>query len=295
MSSLNLHHLRYFYEVARAGNINQASRQLGVSQPGLSKQIQTLEAELDLVLFFRTSKGIKLTPQGALVFERCQRIFPQLDDLERCVEEIRTGSIGRFRVGTVNSIGIHVLPFYLKRFRDLTPSVKVTVVYKRAIDVEKMLDDNEIDVAVVASETEHPGFERRLFQRDAFVFIAPPEHRLAGAPTFPASVLGGEAFIAFDPETPSHDIIARFLDKKGVRVDVVMESENIETIKKMVEIGVGVAAVPSETVRLELASGALVALNIDTEGLARDLVVLHPNFNMLPKAIRAFIELFPEV
>ncbi len=294
-SPINLNQLRYFYEVARSQNMKRASVRLGVSQPALSKQVQALEDALGLQLFHRSPRGMQPTADGQVVFEHCERVFGHLRDLEEAVDKLRSGSAGRVAIGSVNSIGVHILPLYLRRFRQAHPKVRLKLVTSRSAQVVQALREHRIDIGLVAGEPDTEGLEAEPFLHNPIRVVVAFDHPLArsarrGEPIAP-QVLDGLEMVAFDEQAPTRHMTERAFADLDVGAKVVAESSDIEVIKRMVEIGVGFAALPTHCIGRELEAGSLVALEVEGLSLSRDLYVLSRESGALPPAAQHFVDL----
>ena len=294
-NALNLNQLRYFYEVAKSKNMKRAASRIGVSQPALSKQVHALEEFLGLQLFFRSSRGMQPTPEGEVVFAHCERVFGHVRDLEEAIDGLRNGSAGRVAIGAVNSIGVHILPLYLRRLRERNPGVQLKLVTARSQQVLQLLREHRVDVGLVAGSPEHEDFVAEEFLSNQLRVVVAPDHplskRLRREGTLPPDVLDGEAMVAFDEEAPTRGITERALTTFEVEPLIVAESPDIEVIKRMVEVLVGFAVLPEHCIRRELEARTLVALDIDGFEVKRDLCVVYRAGNPPQPAVQSFLEL----
>lgn len=292
---LNLHHLRYFYEIARTGNMKRAAERLGVSQPALSKQTSALEEALGFPLFHRSPKGMELTLDGERIFAHSERVFGHLRDLEEDIESLRTGSAGRLAVATVNSIGVHILPAYLRRFRDAHPDVRLRLVTCRSAQVIDALREHRVDVGLVAGWPEAEGVVSHRFVSDSLRIVVGRSHPIApmtGRSSLDPDVLVGHPLVTFDEAAPTRRIATAALRMLGLQPQVVAESPDIEVLKRLVAIGIGFAVLPAHCIARELEDGELRAVNIAGFNLSRDLYVVRRVRGGLPAAAEQFIALF---
>jgi DNA-binding transcriptional LysR family regulator len=292
---LNLHHLRYFYEIARTGSMKRAAERLGVSQPALSKQTSALEESLGFPLFHRSPKGMEMTPDGERIFAHSERMFGHLRDLEEDIESLRTGSSGRLAVATVNSIGVHILPDYLHRFRAAHPDVRLRLVTCRSAQVIDALREHRVDVGLVAGWPEAEGVIAHKFVSNPLRIVVGPSHPvapLAGRRQLDADVLEGHPLVTFDEDAPTRRIATAALRALGLEPQVVAESPDIEVLKRLVAIGLGFAVLPAHCIGRELADGELRALDIAGFALTRDLYVVRRVRGGLPASAEQFLGLF---
>lgn len=293
---INLNHLRYFYEVARSGNMRRAATRIGISQPALSKQIQALEDTIGLQLFYRTPKGLQPTADGDVAFSYCERIFGHLRDLESALDLRRKGSAGRLTIGAVPSISTHLLPGYLKTYRQDYSKVRVKVVTVRSRAVLKALSEHRIDVGLIAAEPSGSEFVWRPFAKTPLVVVASPRHPLAQAAAegpLPLARLHKEDMIAFDAPAPTRRVTERYLAKAGVEPRIMAECPAIDTMIGMVAEDMGFAVLPHHCVAHEVAAGRLVVLPFADWRLERTLYLVHLAGPPLSPTVRHFVDLFP--
>jgi DNA-binding transcriptional LysR family regulator len=296
--SLNLNHLRYFYEVARAGNMRRAALRLGVSQPALSKQIQALEDSLGLPLFFRTAKGLQPTGDGDVALSHSERIFAHVRDLEAQLDARRRGSAGRLAVGAIPSVAGYILPPFVSRYRDTCPMVRLRILTARARAVIRALEEHRVDVGLVAEAPASDRLVVRPFQRATLVVVAAPGSPLAlEAERAPLQVaaLHRADMVAFDPPAPTRRIVDRHLAALGVAPRVMVECPDIGAMRELVARKLGFCVVPRDTVEVDVAAKRLVVLPVKGWELTRTLSVAHQPLEELSPVVRAFVELFPKL
>jgi len=294
-NALNLNQLRYFYEVAKSRNMKRAAARIGVSQPALSKQVHALEEFLGLQLFYRSSRGMQPTPEGEVVFAHCERVFGHVRDLEEAIDGLRNGSAGRVAIGAVNSIGVHILPLYLRRLRERNPGVQLKLVTARSQQVLQLLREHRVDVGLVAGKPEHDDFVSEEFLSNRLRVVVAPDHPLSKRTrregSLPADALDGEPMVAFDAEAPTRGITDQALSEFEVEPAIVAESPDIEVIKRMVEVLVGFAVLPEHCIKRELDARTLVALEINGFDVKRDLCVVYRAGSPPQPAVQSFLEL----
>ena len=291
---INLNHLRYFYEVARSGNMRRAATRIGISQPALSKQVQALEDTIGLQLFYRTPKGLQPTADGEVAFSYCERIFGHLRDLEAALDLRRKGSAGRLTIGAVHSISTHLLPGYLKAYRQDFSKVRIKVVTVRSRAVLKALSEHRIDVGLIAEQPGGAEFSWRPFMKTPLVVVTSPRHALAKE-SGPITVdrLHREDMVAFDPPAPTRRVTDRHLAKLGVEPRIIAECPSIDTMMGMVEEEIGFAILPQHCVDGEVKQGKLVVLPVVDWNLERTLFIVHLAGPPLSPTVRHFADLFP--
>jgi LysR family cyn operon transcriptional activator len=309
VQSLNLNHLRYFYEVARAGNMRRAALRLGVSQPALSKQIQALEDALGLPLFFRTARGLQPTDDGEVVHAHSERIFGHIRELETELDARRRGAAGRLTIGAVHSVAAHLLPPYVARYREAWAMVRLRIHTARSRGVLRALSEHRVDVGLVAEAPRSDGaaggttlaaedLELRPIRRTPLVIVAAPKSPLglagAGGP-IALSALHRADMVAFDPPAPTRRVVERHLAARQVTPRVMAECPDISTLRELVVRGLGFGVVPRDAVETDLTAQRLVEVPVKGWDLSRTIALAHGPLASLSPVVRHFVELFPRL
>jgi len=299
---------KVFRDLADSGSFSKAARANRITQSAVSQQLRTLERRFGVPLVDRRRKDFTLTPEGRLFYQASLRIVEELDSLQnRIAERIaenRNLVAGAIRVSTVYSIGLHELPADLKRFLKRHPGVNVHVEYRRSNQVYDDILAGTSDLGLVAFPTPRRLIKIVPFRRDRLVAICSPHHPLATAKTgavrreVTVPQIAREKFVAFEPDIPTRRAVDRIFRDHGLTVEPVMEFDNIETVKRAVEIDAGIAIVPRGTIEQEIRNGALVSLDFKGkpkgEPYYRPLGILHKNGRVLSPAVRRFLETLQE-
>lgn len=214
-----------------------------------------------------------------------------LGDLEGRIHNLQNLVAGDLCISTIFSIGLHELPPYLKAFRQTHPQVDVRVEYRRSSEVYLSALDGRADIGLVAYPSPRRGLKAMTFWSDRLVLICSPSHPLASRRRIPFSALQSEKFIAFEPDLPTRREIDRKLRAEGVKVKLVLEFDNIETVKRAVEIENGVSIVPEAAVRTEVEAGMLTTVEFGDPSFVRPLGALIRRSARVSPALREFLKL----
>ena len=241
---MELHQLGCFLAVMEEGSFNRAAMRLHKTQPAISYQIKQLESELGLPLFHRRARKISPTEAGRVLAQHAEGIMESVRRARQALEKLSEGVAGEIRIGTVNSVGIYFLPNLLQNMREKYPNVRPAVMYRNTPEVMDALLSNRLDLALVAD----PRPDRRLRQETIVVervsLVCGRAHPFYGRSSLRPSELKGEHFISLTTENPTGELVRDFLARIGVNVEPVVSTDNVETVKKMVEVGLGVAFLP---------------------------------------------------
>jgi DNA-binding transcriptional LysR family regulator len=213
------------------------------------------------------------------------------DSLHSKLQEIKDIVSGTIRVATIYSIGLHDLPPYIKRFMKGHPTVNVHVEYRRANQVYEDVLSNIVDLGLVAYPARDTKLETVALHKDPLVLICHPQHPFAKSKSIKLKALSGQKFIGFEPDIPTRKALDRILKDNSVEVQHVMEFDNIETVKRAVEIDAGVSIVPSGTVLQEVAKQTLAQVQLDDGGYFRPLAAIYKKNKVLSPAVKLFLSI----
>ena len=294
MASINLNHLHYFYEVARHGSFTRAARELLVSQSALSVQIRALETSLGARLFDRRSAGVVLTDAGQRAFAVAERIFADVDQLISDFRQSDRVLAGAVSVGTVNSIGIYVLPEILTAYRAKYPDVRIHIDFRESERVMDQLIQGKTDLAVVPWERSYPDLNAVPLTRQKLFIVAPPGHPLTHAAQVSPRDLEAHPFVGYHEGMHTRAMIDALFKRMAISVRYVVESTNAATIKHMVMAGMGLGFLPEMAVASEIRRGQLVRLDVPPLMMSQDVTLYLRKNRTLPRAAVGFVEFVQE-
>ena len=281
--------LKVFCDLAETESFTKAAQINGVTQSAVSQQIGTLERQFKSLLIERSKKKFRLTREGQVLYEYSKQIIQTHDALQSRLQEIKDIISGTIRVATIYSIGLHDLPPYIKRFLKEHPNVHVHVEYRRANQVYEDVLGNVVDLGLVAYPSKNSKLEVVPLRKDPLVLICHPQHPFAKAKTIKLKSIAAQKFIGFEPDIPTRKAIDKILKDHRVGVYHVMEFDNIETVKRAVEIDAGISIVPQSTIAQEVTKQTLVQLEIEDGEFFRPLAAIYKKNKMLSPAMKQFV------
>ena len=288
---MQIESLKVFCDLAETESFTRAAQINGVTQSAVSQQISSLERQFKSLLIERSKKKFRLTREGQVLYEYSKQIIQTYEGLFSKLQEIKNVISGSIRVATIYSIGLHDLPPYLKKFLKAYPTVNVHVEYRRSNQVYDDVLSNVVDLGLVAYPVKDPKLEIIPLRRDMMVLICHPEHQVAKRKTVKVAELNGLKFIGFQPDIPTRQAIDKVLKEHEVQVQHVMEFDNIETVKRAVEINAGVAIVPQGTVEQEISKLTLVEIKLEDVQFHRPLAAIYKKSKVLSPAMKQFISI----
>ena len=278
-----LSQIEAFLTVAERRSVSSAAAVLYVTQPALTTRIKKLERELGIELFVRTARGMRLTAEGRAFRPHAQRALQSLASGRELLRELREGRVGELLVGAAPAISTYVLPLVLRRFQANFPNVHLIVRTGHSEEVLELVLREQVQIGLVR-ELPHPAVVSSPLYEDEIVLVVHPGHRFADETTIVVHELGAERLILFDRTSSYFVLTSAFFREAGVVPRGVMELDNVDATKKMVEHGLGIAFLPYTAVREELASGALREVAIKGyEPVRRPIVALRRRDAVVPE------------
>ncbi len=286
---MQIESLKVFCDLAETESFTKAAQINGVTQSAVSQQISSLERLFKSLLIERSKKKFRLTREGQVLYDYSKQVIGTYDALQSKLQEIKDIISGTIRVATIYSIGLHDLPPYLKKFLKTYPTVNVHVEYRRANQVYEDVLGNVVDLGLVAYPTRDSKLEICALRKEPLVLICHPQHPLAKNKGIRLKAISGQKFISFEPDIPTRKALDRILKEHSVQVQHVMEFDNIETVKRAVEIDAGIAIVPEGTVAQEVAKKTLAQVTLEDGEFYRPLAALYKRNKVLSPAMRQFL------
>jgi DNA-binding transcriptional LysR family regulator len=292
--SMQIESLKVFCDLAETESFTKAAHINHVTQSAVSQQISSLERQFKTMLIERSKKKFRLTREGQVLYEYSKQIIQTYESLHSKIQEIKDIISGTIRVATIYSIGLHDLPPYIKRFMKSYPTVNVHVEYRRSNQVYDDVLGNVVDVGLVAYANKDTRLEVVPLRRDKLVLICHPQHALAKLKGVKLESVGGMKFIGFEPDIPTRKAIDKILRDRAIEVQTVMEFDNVETVKRAVEIDAGISIVPQATVAQEITKQTLSQVTIEDGDFFRPLSAIYKRNKVLSPALRQFLAILKE-
>lgn len=288
---MELTQLEFFVTVVEQGSFSKAAERVYRTQPAVSIAIRRLEEEIGAPLLERSQKMPTLTEAGELVYDYAKRILALRDQACETVAELRSLKRGRVRIGANESTSLYLLPHLILQFREQHQNVKVEIFRHVSERLPREVLDRNVDFALLAFEPEDSDLESFPILRDELVLIMHPEHLLAARDSVTVEELGTESFLAHNVKTASRRKVIEVFAEHHTSLNITLELATVETIKRFVQLKIGLAFVPRMCVSEELERGSLV--NIPVTGLTyqRTLWATHRRGMPFSHAAAAFLEI----
>ena len=253
IANIELRLLHYFVAVAEELNFARAAERLHMSQPPLTRQIKSLEDELDIQLFERTTRMVRLTPAGEVYLDATRKLFDQMERNIVMAKRAARGEIGEIIISFEASTANDFLPRALQTFRHQYPDVELTLQEMPTDDQVKALLERKTHVAFVVPPINDPAIEYRTVLREPLVLAMPSEHRLKGRQTVALEELSDESFVMSSrtKRCGLYDQVITICGREGFSPRVVQEANEMQIMLSFISAGIGVSLLPAHVRNLK--------------------------------------------
>jgi DNA-binding transcriptional LysR family regulator len=294
---MQLETLKIFCDVVRSASFSRGAEENGISQSSASQAVHQLELRLGVKLIDRSKRPLVLTSQGKVYYQGCKELVERYLELENRVKGLEgeksvAGTVG---VAAIYSVGLHHMSQYVRTFEERHPGAEIRLEYLHPSRVLERVMSGEAELGLVSYPRKWPELNVITWREEAMMLAVHPSHRFAHRSSVMVRELDAEPFVGFDPDLSIRRAIDRFLRRHGVSVDVACAFDNIENIKRAVEIPSGISILPEPTLAQEVKAGTLVAIPLESDDpstrLTRPLAIIHRRQAALEPAAARFLEL----
>jgi DNA-binding transcriptional LysR family regulator len=289
---MHIETLKIFCDLVDLQSFSLAAERNFITQSAVSQQIRTLEDRFKRRLLERVRgrREVKLTSAGEVFYRDARDVLGAYDSLQENLRGLVGKIGGTVKVATVYSIGIHELPPKVSEFMTKFPSAKIDLEYSRTTRVVRDVLNGTVELGILAYPEPKRGLTIVEMRPDKLVLICPPDHKLAKRKQVPTKDLNGLDFVLFERDVPTRKAMDRMLKEKNVEVRKVAEFDNIETIKRAVEVGFGVAIVPQPAVSDAERNGKLAVVKLAEKEWIRPVGVIYRSDRTLSLAAKKFVQ-----
>lgn len=286
---MEISQLEAFVAVVEEKSFSRAAARLLRTQPAVSQAIKRLEEWAGAPLLDRTSKSGVLTEAGQIFYDHAQRVLNLRQEARLAVQELRALERGKVTVGANESTALYLLPV-LQRFRERYPGVQVAVKRSFSREIPSALLRYELDLGVLSYNPRNTDLESSVVSLDELCLIVPPQHPLARVAEVSIRELGRESFLAHNVASPYRQTVIETFARLRTPLNIAVELPTVETIKKSVRMGMGIAFAPRMCLEDELARGEFVAVRVKEMRIQRKLRLIYRRHAALSAAARAFVD-----
>lgn len=290
---MHIETLKVFCDLVDLQSFSLAAERNFITQSAVSQQIRSLEDKFKRRLLERVRgrREVKLTAAGEVFYRESKLILDAYDQLNESMRTLVGKIGGTVKVATIYSIGLHEFPPKVREFMSKFPQVKIDLEYSRTTRVVRDVQNGLVELGVVAFPEPRRGLTIVPMQSDRLVLICPLDHEFANKDQVSAKELKGRDFVLFERDIPTRKAIDKIFKTHDVEVRKVAEFDNIETIKRAVEVGFGLAIVPQPSVMDEEKNGQFRVVQLAEAEWVRPVGVIYRNDRNLSLAAKKFVQL----
>jgi len=290
---MHIETLKVFCDLVDLQSFSLAAERNFITQSAVSQQIRALEERFKRRLLERVRgrREIKLTPAGEVFYRESRIVLGAYDQLNESLRGLVGKIGGTVKVATVYSVGLHEMPAKVGEFMSKYPSAKIDLEYSRTTKVVRDVLNGTVELGILAFPEARRGLTVVQMPAHRLVLICPPDHKFAKRSQVRAKELKGMDFVLFERDTPTRKATDRILKDHGVDVKKVAEFDNIETIKRAVQVGFGLAILPQPAVMDEIRNGQLAMVKLAEKEWTRPVGVIYRTDRNLSLAAKKFVQL----
>jgi DNA-binding transcriptional LysR family regulator len=283
--------LKIFCDVVRLRSFSRAAEANGVLQAAASLTVQRLEKHLGVTLIDRSCRPWKPTREGQIFYDGCKEVLERYREVESAVRGEPMAADAVVRVAAIYSANLREMSQSVRRFNELRPRARVELEYLHPSRVYERVLNDEVELGILSFPQERRDLTVIPWRNETMVLACHPQHPLAWRKKIAVKQLAGEPFVGFDADLVIRKKIDAYLREHGVAVKVVLTFDNVEAVKRAVEVGSGVAILPLPTLERELQAETLVAVPFSPSDFVRPLCIVYRRGRRLYPNTKAFIEL----
>lgn len=288
---MNIETFQIFCDLAELLSFSKTSEKHCLSQSAISQQLAQLELSYKCQLVNRKKRPIELTKEGQVLYEAAKDIADRYENLKTKMKLMGSSHVNRINIAAIFSIGMHALPMHVKQFMIRFPDVHVHIEYLSATEIYNLVLSGDIDIGIVAVPKRDKRLEVKDFEEEQLVLACSPKHSFASEIEIDIHRIRFERFIAFSSGLPTRIWIDGILNRYNIVMRPVMEFDNIETIKRAIEINSGISILPANAIKQELKAGTIKGLTFTNENFIRPTGIITRKDKILSQSQQYFIQL----
>jgi DNA-binding transcriptional LysR family regulator len=290
----DLYELKLFHLVAEHRSFTRAGQSAGLTQSAITRQIRRMEDKLGLKLFDRSTRHVRLTPEGAALHARSGAILAEVDN---ALEALRGQSAllpKTLRVGVSRTVGLAYLPGFFRAFQRRFPKVQLHVSHEASRFVLAAVESGELDAGIVSPPPRLPGtLEMARRFNDDFVLVLPPRSTFKVSPPLPIAHLPDvwrrQRWLAITRQSVTGQRLHAWLERAGVRVEPALEADNFDFLVNLVSLGLGASLVPHRVLALHPRTRPVLRVRTEPR-FSRELAVIVRRDPRRPAILAGFLE-----
>jgi DNA-binding transcriptional LysR family regulator len=288
--TVDLRQLEIVKIVADSGSFTAAARQLHVSQSAISRQILMLEEELKEPVFVRLGRKVRLTPAGEQLVALGKRVLADVRDTTTSIVEHHKKLTGTIHLAGGMTVCLHVFPSLLKEFRRRHPDVDVKLTTGGTPQVLERVRSGTVDVALLTLPVEGADLMQVPVLREELLLVTHPSNPVGRQRRIRARDLDEQPLVLFERGSSTRRVIDDMIAREQIGPRIVMETENVEILKALVAIGMGMTIIPYQAVAREVRAGQLRCARLDGVSMVRETGWVYMRAARVPRLVQQMFE-----
>jgi DNA-binding transcriptional LysR family regulator len=287
---MDLRQLEIVKAVADNGSFTAAARQMHVSQSAISRQVLLLEEELREPLFVRLGRKVRVTPAGEALLQLGRRVLADVRDTTASIVEPHKKLTGSIHLAGGMTVCLHVFPSLLKEYRRRHPEVEIKLTTGSTPQVLERLRAGIVDVALLTLPAEGADLMQVPVMREELLLVTHPTHPVARQRRIRARDLDGQSLVLFERGSSTRRVIDDMIAREQIGPRIVMETENVEILKALVAIGMGMTIIPYQAIAREVRAGQLRCARLDGVSMVRETGWVYMRAPRVPRLVQQMFE-----
>ncbi len=283
---MDLRQLEIVRRVAETGSFTAAARALNVSQSAVSRQVLQLEEELGEPAFLRLGRKVRLTTAGQSLLDLSRRVLADIHDTTRGIRDEQQSPSGTLHLAGGMTVCLHVFPAVLKEFRRRQPRIDVKLTTGSTSQLIERLRTGALDVGLLTLPVEGSDLVQVPAIREELLLVLPPSHRLAKQRRIAPADLHKQKWVLFERGSSTRHVIDEMFRAYDILPRIVMETENVEILKALTMIGMGLTIVPYQALAREARSGTLRVRRIEGVTMVRETGWVYVRGARVPRVVQ---------
>lgn len=292
----NLNYYKAFYMVAKYKNISKAADALFISQPAISKSLSRLEENLGCTLFSRTSRGVSLTADGEILYERIREAFVAIEAGEEELRHRTELGIGQLRIGVSTTLCKYILLPYLQNFIRQHPHIRITIECQSTLHTVELLESGQIDIGLIGAPKHHGTLTFLPLKKIQDTFVATQSYldNLSIREHTDSDLFLSATLMLLDEENITRQYINDYFYRNQIKTNQILEVSSMDLLIEFAKIGIGAACVIREFVEQELKESTLIEIPMAEPIESRSIGFAYSNSHKLSKSALTFLNpVFP--
>lgn len=288
---INLFFIKTFVAAAQTGSFRLAAEKNNITQPAVSQHIRILERTLNCILFERSAKKVVLTADGQIFMSYAQQILDLYEDAKTEIAEHHNRYTGVIHILSIYTMGLYQLNPIMQHLLKKYPGININLEYCHSDEIYEAIKAGTADFGLVAYPKPKAGCVVKIFTHEDLVLVQSHKHNFFKKRNVRLQDLNNIKFIGFDPKTLTGEAIHKYLAAKGIKLNIIKEYENIETIKNAINVGMGCSILPKSTVTQEIQTKVFNMISVKGLDIKRPLAIIHNNNKVFSNSTRLFYEM----